>query len=223
MQSLVFLLDVDNTLLDNDAIKEDWAKQLQAMVGPALARRFWEIYEQVRREREVVDIPLALSRLREEVPITEMDEQTYQRVRTLFEDYPFYKKVYPDAIKTLEHLQSMGLTVIVSDGDQVFQAKKIVRSRLLEVVEGRVMILTHKQEHLDEITRAYPADHYVMIDDNPHILHASKQIMRDRLTTVFVKQGHYAADGLPEGFVPDLTLPHIGDLRNYKREQLLQA
>ena len=147
MQSLVFLLDVDNTLLDNDAIKEDWAKQLQAMVGPALARRFWEIYEQVRREREVVDIPLALSRLREEVPITEMDEQTYQRIRTLFEDYPFYKKLYPDAIKTLEYLRSIGLTVIVSDGDQVFQAKKIVRSRLLEAVEGRVMILTHTARH----------------------------------------------------------------------------
>jgi len=221
MQSLVFLLDVDNTLLDNDAIKEDWANQLQVMVGQALARRFWEIYEQVRREREVVDIPLALSRLREEVPITEMDEQTYQRVRTLFEDYPFYKKVYPDAIKTLEHLQSMGLTVIVSDGDQVFQAKKIVRSRLLEVVEGRVMILTHKQEHLDEITRAYPADHYVMIDDNPHILHASKQIMRDRLTTVFVVQGHYAATPPPEGFAPDLTVQHIGDLRNYGQEKFL--
>ena len=221
MQSLVFLLDVDNTLLDNDAIKEDWAKQLQAMVGPALTRRFWEIYEQVRREREVVDIPLALSRLREEVPITEMDEQTYQRVRTLFEDYPFYKKLYPDSIKALEYLRSIGLTVIVSDGDQVFQAKKIVRSRLVEAVEGRVMILTHKQEHLDEITRAYPADHYVMIDDNPHILHASKQIMRDRLTTVFVVQGHYAAEPPPEGFAPDLTVQHTGDLRNYGREKFL--
>src|SRR5712691_4313040 len=158
MQSLVFLLDVDNTLLDNDAIKEDWGKELQAMVGPALARRFWEIYEQVRREREVVDIPRALSRLREEVPITEMDEQTYQRVRALFEDYPFYKKLYPDAIKTLAYLRSMGLSVIVSDGDQVFQAMKIVRTRLIEVVAGRVIILTHKREDLDEITRAYPAD-----------------------------------------------------------------
>src|SRR5437763_15025427 len=105
MQSLVFLLDVDNTLLDNDAIKEDWANQLQVMVGQALARRFWEMYEQVRREREVVDIALALSTLREEVPITEMDEQTYQRVRTLFEEYPLYRIGYPEAIRTLEHLQ----------------------------------------------------------------------------------------------------------------------
>src|SRR5438067_2047212 len=109
-------------------------RTFHAMVGPALSRRFWEIYEQVRREREVVDIPLALSRLREAVPIAEMDEQTYQRVRTLFEDFPFYKKLYPDAIKTLEYLRSIGLTVIVSDGDQVFQTKKIVRSRLVEAV-----------------------------------------------------------------------------------------
>ena len=85
------------------------------------------------------------------------------------------------------------------------------------------MILTHKQEHLDEITRAYPADHYVMIDDNPHILHASKQIMRDRLTTVFVMQGHYAADPPPGGFAPDLTVQHIGDLRNFGREKFLTA
>src|SRR5881398_3806620 len=105
MQPLVFLLDVDNTLLDNDAIKKDWDEQLQVELGPKLTTRFWEIYEQVRREREVVDIPLALSRLREEVPIREMDEQTYQRVRALFEDYPFYKKLYPDAIKTLEYLR----------------------------------------------------------------------------------------------------------------------
>ena len=117
----------------------------------------------------------------------------------------------------------MGATVIVSDGDLVFQAVKIIKSHLAEAVEGRVLLFTHKQEHLDEIMRAYAADHYVMVDDHPQILSDSKRIMRDRLTTVFVKQGHYAADGLPEGFVPDLTLPHTGDLRNYQREQLLQA
>jgi hypothetical protein len=117
----------------------------------------------------------------------------------------------------------MGLTVIASDGDLVFQAEKIIKSHLAEVVEGRVLLFTHKQEHLDEIMQAYPADHYVMVDDHSHILCDSKRIMGDRLTTVFVKQGHYAASELPEGFVPDLTLTHIGDLRNYHREQLLQA
>ena len=223
MQTLVFLIDVDNTLLDNDAIKADWDKQLQVELGPKLTKRFWEIYEQVRKEREIVDIPLALSRLREQTPSTELDEQTYQHVHSLFDNYPFHKRLYPYAIETLEHLRTMGLTVIISDGDLVFQAEKITRSQLAEAVEGRVLLFTHKQEHLDEIMRAYPADHYVMIDDNPQILHASKQIMRDRLTTVFVAQGHYASGQLPEGFVPDLTVQHIGDLRNYRKEQLLPA
>lgn len=223
MQTLVFLIDVDNTLLDNDAIKADWDKQLQVELGPKLTRRFWEIYEQVRKEREIVDIPLALSRLREQTPSTELDEQTYQHVHSLFDNYPFHERLYPYTIETLEHLRTMGLTVIISDGDLVFQAEKITRSHLAEAVEGRVLLFTHKQGHLDEIMRAYPADHYVMIDDNPQILHDSKQIMRDRLTTVFVMQGHYASGQLPEGFVPDLTVPHIGDLRNYRKEQLLPA
>lgn len=223
MQSLVFLLDVDNTLLDNDAIKEDWDEQLRRELGPKLTTRFWEIYEEVRKERGIVDIPLALSRLREQTPSTELDEQLYQHARSLFFDYPFSKRLYPHTIETLEHLRTMGLTVIVSDGDQFFQTKKIIKSHLAEAVEGRVLLFTHKQEHLDEIMLAYPADHYVMVDDHPHILCDSKRIMRGRLTTVFVEQGHYAAAGLPEGFVPDLTLLHIGDLRNYQREQLLQA
>ena len=221
MQTLVFLLDVDNTLLDNDAIKEDWHEQLQVALGPKLTRRFWEMYEQVRKERGIVDIPLALSRLREHTPSTELDEQTYQSVHAIFDNYPFYKRLYPYAIETLEYLSTMGLTVIVSDGDMVFQAEKIIKSKLAEAVEGRVLLFMHKQEHLDEILRAYPADHYVMIDDHPQILHDSKRIMRDRLTTVFVKQGHYASSQLPQGFVPDLTISHIGDLRNYSREQFL--
>lgn len=175
----------------------------------------------MRRERGVVDIPLALSRLRELTP--SMDEQTYQHIRSLFFNYPFYKRLYPYAIETLEHLRAMGKTVIVSDGDLDFQVEKITKSHLAEAVEGRVLIFTHKQEHLDEITRAYPADHYVMVDDNAYILRDAKQIMRDRLTTVFVVQGHYATGQPPEGFSPDLSVPHIGDLRNYRREQMLAA
>ncbi len=130
MQTLVFLLDVDNTLLDNDSIKEDWNKQLQVALGPKLSRRYWEIYEQVRKERGIVDIPLALSRLREQTPSTELDEQTYQYVHSIFDNYPFYKRLYPYAIETLDYLRTMGLTVIVSDGDMVFQAEKIIKSQL---------------------------------------------------------------------------------------------
>lgn len=221
MQTLVFLLDVDNTLLDNDAVKADWDEQLRGELGHTLTARFWEMYERVRREWGVADIPLTLFRLREQTPT--MDEQTYQHIRSLFFNYPFYKRLYPHAIETVEHLRTMGLTVIVSDGDPVFQVEKITRSHLAETVSGHVLIFTHKQEHLDEITRAYPADHYVMVDDSPRILHTTKQILRARVTTVFVVQGHYATGQPPAGFTPDLTVPHIGDLRNYSREQLLAA
>lgn len=223
MQTFVFLLDVDNTLLNNDAIKEDWNKQLLVMLGPKLTTSFWNIYEQVRKERGIVDIPLALTRLREQTPSAELDETTYQQVLAIFEHYPFDKRLYPGAIKTLEYLSTMGCTVIVSDGDPAFQAMKIIKSGLAEAVEGRVLIFTHKQEYLDEIMQTYPADHYAMVDDHPKILHACKQILRNRLTTIFVRQGHYATDRLPEGFVPDLTVAHIGDLRNYRKEQLLTA
>ena len=223
MLNLVFLIDVDNTLIDNDFIKSDLDKHLRVEMGNALTDRFWELYEQARQERGVVDIPLALKRLREQTSLSELDEQTYQYVHSIFDNYPFYKRLYPYAIETLDYLRTMGLTVIVSDGDMVFQAEKIIKSQLAEAVEGRVLLFAHKQEYLDEIMRTYPADHYVMIDDHPQILHDSKKIMRDRLTTIFVKQGHYATSQLPQGFVPDLTVSHIGDLRNYSREQFLQA
>ena len=219
MQTLVFLLDVDNTLLDNDAIKADWDKQLRGELGYTLTARFWEMYEQVRRERGVVDIPLALSRLHERTP--SMDEQTFQHIRSLFLNYPFYERLYPYTIETLEHLRSMGLTVIVSDGDSFFQAEKIMKSHLAMAVGGRVLLFTHKQEHLLEIMRAYPADHYVMVDDNALILRDAKQIMGNRLTTVLVMQGHYATHQRLEGFTPDLKVPQIGVLRIYRRDQIL--
>src|SRR5579859_5499266 len=221
MQTLIFLLDVDNTLLDNDGIKEIWDQHLQVDLGPQLTKRFWDIYEQVRKEREVVDIPLSLSRLREQMPLTELDEQTYKHIHSIFENYPFYQALYPHAIETLQYLRTIGLTVIVSDGDQFFQAEKIVNSALAETVEGRVLLYIHKQEHIDEIMQTYPADHYIMIDDKPQILHDSQQIMRGRLTTVFVVQGKYAHGQLPTGFAPDITVSHIGDLRSYTREQFL--
>ncbi|TMC23463.1 MAG: HAD family hydrolase [Chloroflexi bacterium] len=219
--SLAFLLDVDNTLLDNDAIKHDWNEQLHATLGTTLTTRFWQIYEQVRQERAVVDIPQALSRLREQTPKSELDEQTYQYVRSLFFEYPFSNRLYPGAIETLEHLRTMGLTVIVSDGDPLFQSEKIIKSHLAQAVEGRVLLFTHKQEHFDDIVRAYTASHYVMVDDHPQILHESKQIMGNWLTTVFVKQGHYATDELPHGFMPDLTVLRIADLSHYHKQELL--
>lgn len=220
---LVFLLDVDNTLLANDKVKENLDQHLRVEMGDELTRRFWQIYEQVRKEQDVVDIPLTLKRLREETPAQKLDDQTYQHVHSIFDNYPFFQNLYPHVIETLHHLCTLGLAVIVSDGDQYFQAEKIVNSQLAEVVEGRVLIYTHKQEHLEEVLQQYPAEHYVMIDDKPKILADSKALLGRKLTTVFVKQGKYAQDALPENFTPDISVEHIGDLRDFTAEQFLQA
>lgn len=220
MPTLVFLLDVDNTLIDNDKVKNDLDAHLKVELGPALTARFWELYEQVREETGVVDIPLALDRLRQQTPLSEMDEQTYEHVHSIFDNYPFFDALYPDTLETLQYLRTLGLTVIVSDGDMCFQAEKIFNSSLAEAVEGRVLIYVHKQEHLDEILQHYPADHYAMVDDKPQILADSKAILGNRLTTVFVQQGKYALEK-PSNFTPDISVLHIGDLRNYTKEQFL--
>lgn len=220
---LVFLLDVDNTLLDNDKVKEDLDQQLHALIGDELTRRFWEIYEQVRHEESVVDIPRSLQRLRAEVPVERLDNATYQRVHTLFDTFPFFQYLYPHMLETLQHLRTLGLTVIVSDGDRYFQEEKIINSHLAEAVEGRVLIYTHKQEHLEEILQRYPADQYIMIDDKAGILADSKVQLGDQLTTVFVRQGKYAQQPLPAGFTPDISVDHIGDLCDYTASDFLRA
>jgi len=221
--TLVFLIDVDNTLIDNDSVKSNLDEHIKVELGDALATRFWELYEQARQESGVIDIPLALKWLREQTPLSELDEQTYLHVHSLFDNYPYYTALYPHTLETLHYLRALGLTVIVTDGDMYFQAEKIVRSSLAETVEGRVLIYTHKQEHLQEILDKYPADHYAMIDDKQQILADSKSIMGKSLTTIFVQQGHYAAnDEKPAHFTPDISVLHIADLRNYRSEQFLK-
>ena len=221
MPTLTFWLDVDNTLIANDDVKSDLDAHLQVELGPTLTARYWDIYEQARHESGVVNIPLALSRLREQTPLSAMDEQTYLHVHSLFDNYPFFNALYPHVLETLQYLCTLGLTVIVSDGDPFFQPEKIFRSDLAEIVEGRVLIYIHKQEHLDEIMKKYPADHYVMIDDKPQILADGKSMLGNLLTTVFVKQGKYAAGEKPANFTPDISVLHIADLRNYTAEQFL--
>src|SRR5690349_22868584 len=156
MSSLAFWLDVDNTLLNNDGVKEDFDRIIRVELGPELTQRFWDIYEQVREERSVIDIPLSLKRLREQISQQELDELTYEHVRSIFDNYPFVKALYPYTLEVLHHLSQLGTTVIVSDGDPVFQAEKIVNSQLATAVEGRVLLYIHKQEHIDEIMKLYP-------------------------------------------------------------------
>ncbi|MBO0782683.1 MAG: HAD family hydrolase [Ktedonobacteraceae bacterium] len=220
MSKLVFWLDIDNTLLDNDYAKDDLDRHLQVELGQDLTQRFWDLYEEVRKEKDIVDIPLALQRLRERTPLAEMDEQTYQHIHSLFDNYPFYDALYPNVIETLQHLNTQGTTVIVSDGDLYFQAEKIFSSGLADLVQGRVLLYAHKQQHLEETMQRYPGDHYIMIDDKPEILLDSKRLLDGKITTVFVRQGKYAAQ-VPEDFQPDIAVDHIGDLCLYEALQFL--
>jgi FMN phosphatase YigB (HAD superfamily) len=223
MPTLDFLIDVDNTLIDNDFVKSDLDEHIKVEMGDTITNRFWKLYEQAREESGVVNIPLALKWLREQTTLSELGEQTYLHVHSLFDNYPFFNALYPHTLETLRSLRTLGLTVIVSDGDLYFQAEKIFNSAIAETVEGRVLIYTHKQEHLQEIMKQYPADKYAMIDDKPQILAESKLILGNKLTTVFVQQGKYAAGPKPENFHPDISVQHFGDLRSYSAEQFLHV
>ncbi len=223
MTSLTFLIDVDNTLIANDDIKSDLDAHIRVEMGPALTARYWELYEQARQECGFVNIPLALRRLREQTTLAELDEQTYLHVCSIFDNYPFFKALYPHVVETLSYLSTLGTTVIVSDGDAIFQAEKIFASNLAEDVRGRVLIYDHKQKYLQEIMNTYPAEHYAMIDDKPDILADCQALLAGRLTTVFVRQGKYAEQPLRAGFTPDITVQHIGDLRNYSSAQFLRG
>jgi FMN phosphatase YigB (HAD superfamily) len=221
MSSLVFWIDVDNTLLDNDGAKEEYDNYLQVELGPQLTARFWQLYEEVREEQSVIDIPATLVRLREETSLSQMNELTYQHVRSVFDNFPFQKLLYPQALETLAYLNTLGTTVIASDGDKIFQAEKIFNSNLAEAVQGRVLLYIHKQDHLDEMMRQYPADHYAMIDDKPQILHDTKTKLGGLVTTVFVSQGKYATAQPPAQFTPDITVAHIADVQHLSKEQFL--
>ena len=223
MPTLVFLIDVDNTLIDNDFVKSDLDEHIKVQMGETVTNRYWELYEKTREHGDVINIPLALKWLREQTSLSELDEQTYLHVHSLFDNYPFFNALYPHTLETLHYLRTLGITVILSDGDLYFQAEKIFNSDIAETVEGRVLLYTHKQEHLHEIMQQYPADQYAMIDDKPEILAESKLILGNKLTTVFVQQGKYAAGPKPENFHPDISVQHFGDLRSYSAEQFLHV
>ncbi len=213
---LVFLLDVDNTLLDNDALKAEIGSRIQMLVGVELARRFWVVYEQVRQQAEFVDYPATLDRFINQYG----DASQPVQLRQIFESLPFASFLFPDVIETLRHLRSLGTVAILSDGDQVFQPLKIRKSGLEEAVGGNVLIYVHKERELQRVFAQYPADHYVMVDDKPRILSALEEECPSRFTTVFVLQGHYAREGEYEP-VPDIVVHHFADLAGFTLEQFL--
>jgi FMN phosphatase YigB (HAD superfamily) len=209
-QTTVFLLDVDNTLLDNDAVTADLKKHLLDTFGDVRAQRYWELFEELRTELGYADYLGALQRYRVENP---RDTSLLEASLYLLH-YPFANRVYPGAIDAIHHLERRGQAAILSDGDVVFQPRKVERSGLWGAVEGNVLIYIHKEEMLEDVERRYPAERYVMVDDKIRILAAMKEVWGARLTTVFVRQGHYALDtALVAKYPPaDLTIERIGDL-----------
>lgn len=217
--ALVFLLDVDNTLLDNDRFGADLGDTLAQAFGAAERDRYWSIYEQLRDDLGYADYLGALQRFRHGL---ENEPALLQMSKYLLE-YPFEQRLYPHALDTLAHLRTLAPTAILSDGDVVFQPRKIQRAGIWQAVRGEVLIYLHKQRVLGAMQQRYPAAHYVMVDDKPQILAAMKQQLGARLTTVFVRQGHYATDSERTlvAPAPDLTVACIGALRGRKLADFL--
>ncbi len=209
---VVFLFDVDNTLLDNDRVTADLRRHLEKEVGNEGSRSYWTIFEQLRSELGYADYLGALQRYRSANP----HDPRLLTVSHFLIDYPFANRMFPHALDVIELVKQWGPAVILSDGDVVFQPRKVERSGLFEAVDGNVLIYVHKEQELDDVARRFPADHYVMVDDKLRILAAMKKSWRERVTTVFVRQGHYAADPKITAAYPpaDAAYDQIGDLLN---------
>jgi FMN phosphatase YigB (HAD superfamily) len=217
--SIVFLVDVDNTLLNNDHIQDDLKRHLEREFGAACRDRYWTILEQLFTDLGYRDYLGALQRFRVEHP----REPHLLSMSSFLVDYPFANRLYPGSLDVLERFRSWGPTVILSDGDVVFQPRKVERSGIFEAVDGHVLIYIHKEEALDDVEQRYAAEHYVLVDDKLRILDAVKKIWGDRVTTIFPRQGQYAHDSkaIAGCLPPDVTVERIGDLIDYELTALL--
>jgi FMN phosphatase YigB (HAD superfamily) len=220
-EEVVFLLDVDNTLLENDRVTADLRRHLERSFGFENSGRYWVIFNELRAELGYTDYLGALQRYR----LGAMNEPQLLLMSSYLADYPFADRLYPGALDVIRHLRRWGPTVILSDGDVVFQPRKVQRSGLWDAVESRVLIYIHKEEMLEAVEQRYPARHYVMVDDKLRILAAMKKIWGKRLTTIFPRQGHYALDPNNIAAYPsaDLTIEHISDLIHVDLPALLRS
>lgn len=211
---VVFLLDVDNTLLDGDRVVADFHDHLKHELGDAPAQRYWTLFDRLRKELGYVDYLGALQRYRLDIEQGSAEEQRLLMVSSFLIDYPFADRLYARALEVITHLDHYGLTVILSDGDVVLQPRKLQCSGLWHAVQGRALIYVHKEKMLHAVQRHYPGRHYVMVDDKLGVLAAMKSIWRERLTTIFARQGHYALDPEIVAAQPaaDFTIECIGDL-----------
>jgi FMN phosphatase YigB (HAD superfamily) len=215
---IVFLVDVDNTLVDNDGIQQDLKDHLERTYGIAARDRYWAILEGLMEELGYRDYIGALQRFRVEHP----REIELLAMSSFLMDYPFADRLYPGALRVLQRLRSLGPTVILSDGDVVFQPRKVERAGLARVADGDVLIYIHKEEALDDVERRFPADHYILVDDKLRIMDAVKQVWGERVTTVFPRQGQYAHDAKVMAALPpaDVTIERIGDLLDHDLSRL---
>jgi FMN phosphatase YigB (HAD superfamily) len=219
--AVVFLFDVDNTLLDNDKVVIDLRRYLEREVGPERNQRYWNIFEDLRAELGYADYLGALQRYRIEYPY----DTNLLTVSTYLVNYPFANRLFPNSLDVIEHCKQWGPVVILSDGDVVFQPRKVERSGLLEAVEKNILIYVHKERELADVERRYPAEQYVVVDDKLRILTAIKQDWNQRVTTVFPRQGHYAHDPAELANYPiaDVSIERIGELLDYDLPELLKA
>ena len=219
--AVVSLVDVDNTLLDNDRVTADLMRHLERAVGPEYQSRYWQIFERLRAQLGYADYLGALQQFRTENP----RESGLLTVSHYLINYPFANRLYPAALDTIEHLQTWGPVVILSDGDVVFQPRKVDRSSLFDAVHGHVLIYIHKERELEDVAARYPASHYVLVDDKLRILDAVKKVWGEKVTTIFPRQGHYAHD--PEilaAYPPaDISVERIGDLATFDLQTVLAA
>jgi FMN phosphatase YigB (HAD superfamily) len=210
---LVFLLDVDNTLLDNDRFAADLGDRLEQAFGASERARYWAVFERLREQLGFADYLASLQAFRTGLD----DHPDLLEMSDFLLEYPFAARLFPRALESIGYLSTLGRPAVLSDGDIVFQPRKIQRSGIWEAVEGRVMIYLHKERVLGHMQERYPANHYVMVDDKPNLLAAMKLILKSKLTTVFVRQGHYAlaADAKSAVPAPDMTIERIGDLADH--------
>lgn len=218
---VVFLIDVDNTLLDNDRVVSDLMQHLEREVGHERQQRYWAIFEELREELGYADYLGALQRYRVEHP----RDPHLLTVSYFLVNYPFANRLFPNSLDVIEHLKTWGPVVILSDGDVVFQPRKVERSGLFEAVDKNVLIYIHKEVELDDVERRYPAERYVLVDDKLRILDAVKKVWGARVTTVFPRQGHYATD--PKALAgygdADVTIERIGEILRYDLAGLIAA
>jgi FMN phosphatase YigB (HAD superfamily) len=220
-KSVVFLFDVDNTLLDNDHVSADLKRHLEREVGHERQQRYWAIFEELRAELGYADYLGALQHYRATYP----RDPHLLTVSQFLVDYPFANRLFPNSLDAVDHVKQFGKPVVLSDGDVVFQPRKIRRSGLFDAFDGAILIYVHKEYELDDVVERYPADHYVLVDDKVRILAAVKKIWGDRVTTVFPRQGHYALDEkVVSSFPPaDITIERIGELVNCDFHQILES